>query len=514
MSLERITDIFLGKRTTAFLHPGAAKAEPKCCFSFVSKAMTLNLETQSRAQRVNWLNGIQILLDFYGNQTYNPPSASGSARPLSPGSTPFSPPASVVPGGITPGAVTPIASPPAGPAPGLVAAVIAKTKEDPRQRRGSADLTLSLPAEVSADPSLKAKQKGISDEDPLKVFELLSKIGEGAYGSVYKARDTRSNELVAIKILKLDRKSINSLRTEILVLQDCDSNFIVAYKGTFRKNNNVWIVMEWCDSGSLSDMIEECRTTLTEEQIASVMRMALMGLDFLHCHKKIHRDLKAANILVTTGGECKLADFGVSAEMKNTLAHKQTAIGTPHWMAPEVIETDKKYNTKADIWSLGITAYELAVGDPPHANANQMRAIFLIPSAPAPKLPNPERWSKSFQHFISVCLQKVPDNRPDAQTLLTKHPFLMHGRIERDKAIVAEFVRQCNLKRAHLKQNNLRSLTTRLQTERDPGGEPGEAQSDTILRRPTQLQQHEPDFSAMDDGRQDDDESLFQIIYS
>jgi serine/threonine kinase 3 len=388
-------------------------------------------------------------------------------------------------------------------------------------------------ADDDLSPSKTNKRKGISDEDPQKVFTILSKIGEGAYGSVFKARDNRSSagELVAVKVLKLDRKNIKNLRQEIRVLQQCNSPSIVAYKGTFRQKNNVWICMEYCDSGSLSDMLEECRMTLTEEQVAAVMKMALQGLEYIHSIKKIHRDLKAANILVNTQGDCKLADFGVSAEMKNTLARRNTAIGTPHWMAPEVINSNMKYNTKADVWSLGITAYELACGEPPHSNVNQMRAIFLIPTAPAPQLPHPERWSRKFKDFLNLCLQKNPDLRPDASTLLREHPFITQAG---GKQVIAELVRECEAKRAKKKRDNLKTLQERLQTEHGPEGiEDGEG--DVGVRRPTELGEGEPDFepvrnrtkplqdtaqAPIDSGFVEypqtggEDEDLIQIMYS
>ena len=145
--------------------------------------------------------------------------------------------------------------------------------------------------------------------------------------------------------------------------------------------------------------------------------MSLEGLKYLHSVNIIHRDIKAANILVNDNGECKLADFGVSAEIATTLSRKQTVIGTPNWMAPEVIKASA-YDEKADIWSLGITAIELAVGQPPHSDVHPMTAMFKIPTSPSPTLPYPERWTRGFHSFVNQCLQKDLSRRPSANQLL------------------------------------------------------------------------------------------------
>lgn len=199
--------------------------------------------------------------------------------------------------------------------------------------------------------------------------------------------------------------------------------------------------MEFCAAGSLSDMMAICRETLTEPQIACVMKMSLEGLKYLHARRIIHRDVKAANVLVTDSGDCKLADFGVSSDIVTTLSRKQTVIGTPNWMAPEVIKASA-YNDRADIWSLGITAIELAVGQPPHSDVHPMTAMFNIPTAPPPTLPYPEKWSKAFHSFIHVCLQKDPNRRPTAAQLLEKHPFILQAG---GSEVIMEFVDKCPL---------------------------------------------------------------------
>ena len=169
-------------------------------------------------------------------------------------------------------------------------------------------------------------------------------------------------------------------------------------------------------------MMAICKHTLSEQQIANVMQQSLAGLAYLHSQGKIHRDIKGGNILSDSHGMCKLADFGVSGNLDKTLGKHRTVIGTPHWMAPEVLMSDD-YNELADIWSLGITAYELAVGEPPHAKLHSMRAALKIPMSAPPTLPDPAHWSEQFHSFLRKCLVKDFHTRPSAIDLLS-HPFI------------------------------------------------------------------------------------------
>jgi len=276
-------------------------------------------------------------------------------------------------------------------------------------------------------------------QDPTEIFEVLSKLGEGSYGSVYKAMDNRDGKLVAIKVLEVENEDTAELQREINILRECDCEWIVRYKGSYKKDGNVWIVMEFCGAGSLCDLMAICERTLTEEQIAIVMKQALYGLEYLHSKRKIHRDIKSGNILINHDGDCKLADFGVSAELATTMSKRKTVIGTPYWMAPEVLQSSE-YNGKADIWSLGITAIELAVGEPPHSNVHPMRAIFMIPNSDPPTLPDPSKWSADFNDFLKVCLVKNPEKRPTATALLQAHPFILKAK---SKAIIAQLVDEC-----------------------------------------------------------------------
>jgi serine/threonine protein kinase len=227
---------------------------------------------------------------------------------------------------------------------------------------------------------------------------------------------------VGLKLLEYDADSIRDIESEVEILKTCKSPFIVELVGVFIKGKTIWIAMEFCGAGSLADIMAVCQTTLSEAQVAAVMKMSLYGLEYLHAQNIIHRDIKAANVLVTDTGECKLADFGVSAEIQVTLSRKQTVIGTPNWMAPEVI-TESAYDQRADIWSLGIVAIELALGEPPHSNVHPMTAMFKIPTSAPPTLPADRGYSQDFHGFVRACLQKDPTMRPSATHLL-QHPFV------------------------------------------------------------------------------------------
>lgn len=195
----------------------------------------------------------------------------------------------------------------------------------------------------------------VDNSDPTQRFEILSKLGEGSYGAVYKANDKHDGSIVAIKVVEIDSDDTGILIKEINILKQCSCKYIVQYKGSWRHNNSIWIVMEYCSGGSICDLMAICERTLNEYQISAVMALALQGLHYLHVDsRKIHRDIKSGNLLLTHTGECKLADFGVSAELSTTLSKRKTVIGTPYWMAPEVLQS-QEYNHKADIWSLGIT---------------------------------------------------------------------------------------------------------------------------------------------------------------
>ncbi|XP_044204985.1 serine/threonine-protein kinase 4-like [Thunnus albacares] len=258
-------------------------------------------------------------------------------------------------------------------------------------------------------------------KQPEEVFDVLEKLGEGSYGCVFKAHYKETGEIVAIKQVPVE-SDLQEIIKEISIMQQCNSPHVVRYYGSYFKNSDLWIVMEYCGAGSVLDIIRIRSKTLTEEEIAAIVQSTLKGLEYLHFMRKIHRDIKAGNILLNSEGQAKLADFGVAGQLTDTMAKRNTVIGTPFWMAPEVIQ-EIGYNCVADIWSLGITAIEMAEGKPPYADIHPMRAIFMIPTNPPPTFRNPDQWSQPFRDFVSQCLVKNPENRATATQLL-QHPFI------------------------------------------------------------------------------------------
>jgi serine/threonine protein kinase len=274
-------------------------------------------------------------------------------------------------------------------------------------------------------PELNIQDVVSNQEDPEEMFQLLEKLGEGSYGSVHKGLHTTSGTIVAIKIVPIVNE-ITALKKEIQILKECRHPNIVGYIGSYIKEGDLWLIMDYCSAGSVADLIKITKRTLTEPQIASVCQASLRGLLYLHEGKKIHRDIKAGNILLDHKGVAKLADFGVSAQLANTYSKKNTVIGTPYWMSPEVI-SKSTYNKKTDIWSLGITAIEMAEGEPPYSHIHPVRAMFVIEKNPPKGLTEPHKWSAEFNDFVTKCLIVDPKQRPTAKELLI-HPFVRRAR--------------------------------------------------------------------------------------
>ncbi|TKR83052.1 hypothetical protein L596_016705 [Steinernema carpocapsae] len=283
------------------------------------------------------------------------------------------------------------------------------------------------------------------NKQPEDVFDIVGKLGEGSYGSVHKAIHRTTGHILAVKKVPVDT-DLQEIIKEITIMQQCDSPYVVKYYGSYFKNSDLWIVMEYCGAGSVSDIMRLRRKTIAEPEIRAILRDTLKGLQYLHGLKKIHRDIKAGNILLNMEGHAKLADFGVAGQLTDTMAKRNTVIGTPFWMAPEVIQ-EIGYDTKADIWSLGITAIEMAEGRPPHADIHPMRAIFMIPTKPPPTFKNPEDWSPEFVAFISDCLVKEPEQRRTADHLLeldfitgAPGPDVLQDMIKDSQEIAASFL--------------------------------------------------------------------------
>nr|XP_040056485.1 TRAF2 and NCK interacting kinase a isoform X9 [Gasterosteus aculeatus aculeatus] len=270
--------------------------------------------------------------------------------------------------------------------------------------------------------------------DPAGIFELVELVGNGTYGQVYKGRHVKTGQLAAIKVMDVTGDEEEEIKAEINMLKKYSHHRNIAtYYGAFIKKNppgiddQLWLVMEFCGAGSVTDLIKNTKgNSLKEEWTAYICREILRGLTHLHQHKVIHRDIKGQNVLLTENAEVKLVDFGVSAQLDRTVGRRNTFIGTPYWMAPEVIACDENpeatYDFKSDLWSLGITAIEMAEGAPPLCDMHPMRALFLIPRNPAPRLKS-KKWSKKFQSFIESCLVKSHSQRPSTEQLL-KHPFI------------------------------------------------------------------------------------------
>ncbi|KAK5873119.1 hypothetical protein PBY51_013761 [Eleginops maclovinus] len=272
---------------------------------------------------------------------------------------------------------------------------------------------------------LKKLSEDSLTKEPEEVFDVLEKLGEGSYGCVFKAHYKETGEIVAIKQVPVE-SDLQEIIKEISIMQQCNSPHVVRYYGSYFKNSDLWIVMEYCGAGSVSDIIRLRNKTINEEEAAAILQCTLKGLEYLHFMRKIHRDIKAGNILLNNEGQAKLADFGVAGQLTDTMAKRNTVIGTPFWMAPEVIQ-EIGYNCVADIWSLGITALEMAEGKPPYADIHPMRAIFMIPTNPPPTFRKPELWCPEFQDFVSQCLVKNPESRATATQLL-QHPFIMSAK--------------------------------------------------------------------------------------
>ncbi|WXC62899.1 hypothetical protein SNK03_008718 [Fusarium graminearum] len=274
----------------------------------------------------------------------------------------------------------------------------------------------------------------MADEGVAEHYQVLEELGRGSFGIVYKGIEKTTGETVAIKHIDLESNDddIQDIQAEIAVLSTCASSYVTQYKGSFLRGHKLWIVMEFLGGGSCLDLLKPAN--FSETHIAIVCRELLLGIQYLHNEGKIHRDIKAANVLLSETGKVKLADFGVAAQLTNIKSQRNTFVGTPFWMAPEVIQQDG-YSFKADIWSLGITAMEMANGEPPLCHIHPMKVLFHIPKNPAPRLEG--NFSKDFKDFIAQCLTKDYDRRPTAKDLL-RHRFIRNaGKVEALQELIA-----------------------------------------------------------------------------
>jgi len=301
------------------------------------------------------------------------------------------------------------------------------------QKKETSSTTLATPATAvaTATPTPAPKtQVGdttprmdqlIDSEDPRKLFTDLRKIGEGSSGSVYMGMNQRTKLKVAIKIMPTNAKTnMKVIQNEIAMMKTSRHKNIVEFVGAYLTEDSLWVVMEYMEGGSLTEIIAVSR--MSEPQIASVCKEILRALTYLHGMNRIHRDIKSDNILLSADGDVKLADFGYCAQLTEQLNKRNSVVGTPYWMAPELIR-GMDYGTKVDIWSLGIAAIEMAEGEPPYLEYPPLRALFLIATHGSPSLKEPDKWSATFKDFMARCLEVDTANRASADQLL-RHPFL------------------------------------------------------------------------------------------
>ncbi|KAB5570514.1 kinase-like domain-containing protein [Coniochaeta sp. 2T2.1] len=391
-------------------------------------------QQQAQAQR-------PLRPDQQGTQNQAPRYANGAAN--APQARPNPPQAQAQqPASRLPAPVKPlnVAKPPqAAPVQDPVKAAEEMLTSKPTPAERKQDVRMSTMSEGEVMARLKA---AVSKEDPNLSYSKQKKIGQGASGSVYvaKVKETATSPIamqllrqqgaraqVAIKQMDLAHQPRKELIVnEIMVMKDSKHRNIVNFLDAFLRNNNaeLWVVMEYMEGGALTDVIDN-NPVITEEQISTICLETCRGLQHLHSQNIIHRDIKSDNVLLDARGNVKITDFGFCAKLTETKNKRATMVGTPYWMAPEVVK-QKEYGPKVDIWSLGIMAIEMIESEPPYLNEEPLKALYLIATNGTPRLKKPEKLSKELKAFLSVCLCVDVKSRASARELL-EHDFLKHG---------------------------------------------------------------------------------------
>jgi len=295
-------------------------------------------------------------------------------------------------------------------------------------------------------PSARKLQKTFLDAadighfDPTTVIKREREIGKGAGGTVYICRDLRVDELCAVKIADIPEKDeeIENIKSEIAIHALSTHESIVEFKEAIAWGTEIWLVLEYMDGGALTGILGR-NVEWTEPNLAHVCKGILQGLSFMHRHHMLHRDIKSDNVLVDTKGSVKIADFGFAAGLTVEQSKRNSVVGTPYWMAPELIR-GLEYDAKVDIWSLGITTIEMTDGVPPLMDEKPMRALLLITIQDPPHMENPSNWSSSLNHFVMRCLMSRPDMRASADQLLM-HPFVTGAGTQEEFALHVKKVR-------------------------------------------------------------------------
>mmetsp|Transcript_12776 Transcript_12776/g.51006 ORF Transcript_12776/g.51006 Transcript_12776/m.51006 type:complete len:516 (-) Transcript_12776:40-1587(-) len=341
---------------------------------------------------------------------------------------------------------------------------------DARRKGGGKDANFSRKLDITGPVNVVHKLHVDKDlnwtgKESANSLELLDKLGEGAYGAVYRALHVPTGHILAVKTVPMSgaAQETDDIKKEIEILKQCRHDNIVSLYGCMFQEGVLWILMDFCGAGSVKDFQKHWPKPLTESEITAIMYFVVLGLRYLHSINIIHRDLKSANILITENGDVKIADFGVSFQVNNTLAKANTVVGTPLFMAPEALAASNS-TEKADIWSMAITAIEMVDGYPPHHDENIMRAMLLITTAEPPKLVNADKMSDKFNAFLARCLKMNADERPSAEELLEDELF----KDQNHKAVMAGLLAEYRINK--LVNLSSDSLSDKQATDNDDDG--------------------------------------------